>query len=66
MTTNDRIICRFRWPDIPGHPGGQKLWHARRRAISNDGRYWEVKRGIFGRWRWLPVLGMFTSLHEVH
>lgn len=62
---NDRIMCRMRWPDIYGHPGGQKLWNGRRRAISEDGRYWEVKTGLFGRWRWLPVRGMVTSLQEV-
>lgn len=58
-------ITEYR-PDIPGHAGKTTVRSAVRRAITVDGRYWEVRpRRLFARWRWLPVRGMFVRLREV-
>lgn len=43
-------------PSVPGHGGWTRMYRARRKAMSADGRYWLVRRrGIFRRWRWLPT-----------
>lgn len=54
------------WPSIPGHSGGVKTWSGKRKEVSDDGRYWLVKKnGLFKRWEWRPVNGMFVKLKEV-
>lgn len=55
------------WPDIPGHAGSTKIWSGKRKAISEDGRHWLVKKdGWFKKWEWRPVNGMFVHLKEAH
>ncbi len=61
---HDRVVVVYRWPDVPGHAGSSKVWSGYRRATSEDGRYWEVRK-MFGRWRWLPARGMFVTIFEV-
>jgi hypothetical protein len=54
------------WPDIPGHAGQTVTWSGWRQAISADGSHWLVKKkGLFRRWHWRPVNGMFVKLKEV-
>lgn len=65
MSTRVEVLAVERWPDIPGHAGEAKTWRGIRRAVSEDGRWWLVRRrGIFRRWTWRPVRGMFVSLYE--
>lgn len=35
------------WPSIPGHAGGVKAWSGKRKEVSDDGRYWLVKKMVY-------------------
>lgn len=64
--SHQRVTIFERYPDIPGHVGKTTVRSGVRRAVTADGRYWEVRpRRLFARWRWLPVRGMFVHLREV-
>lgn len=60
------VMISWYWPAASGHPGKTVHHRAVRKAVSDDGRYWLVKRrGIFRRWQWLPAKGLYLRLREV-
>jgi hypothetical protein len=60
-----QILAVEEWPDVPGHPGSTKIWNGKRKAVSDDGKHWLVKKdGWFHKWEWRPVNGMFVKLKE--
>lgn len=59
------IMAVENWPDIPGHAGETKTWTGKRKLVNSNGDYWLVKKdGLFQRYQWRPVKGLFVKLYR--
>lgn len=66
MSNYTRIMGIEHWPSVPGHSEENITWSGVRKATSEDGSHWLVKKnGWFKKWEWRPVKGMFVKLKEV-
>lgn len=66
VTSDTEVLIVARLPEVVGHVGETTLTSGRRRAVSEDNRWWLVKpRGLFRRWQWLPRRGTYISIYTV-